>query len=132
MISMPDTNVILRYLLEDNRQQFRTVCDVFEKVRSGDARAIILESVLVECVYVLVKFYSVPRALAAEKLAAIMRYRGIENGDRVELVRALELYAGGNMDIVDCILHEKSMRSGYSLFSFDEKLKKISRSVHPR
>ncbi len=53
--------------------------DLFEKVRSGAAKALILESVLVECVYVLVKFYKVPRGEAAGKLEAILGYKGIVN-----------------------------------------------------
>lgn len=57
---IPDTNIILRYLLKDDHQLFKRASELFEKVRIGDEKVIILESVFVECVYVLKKFYQVP------------------------------------------------------------------------
>ena len=55
--SLPDTNFILRYLLRDNEEHFVEAADFFEKVRVGKEFAIISESVLVECLYVLTKHY---------------------------------------------------------------------------
>ena len=54
--TLPDTNVILRYLLADVPEQFTTAKEFFEKVRTGVEPAVISESVLVECLYVLTKF----------------------------------------------------------------------------
>jgi predicted nucleic-acid-binding protein len=125
MIYLPDTNTILRYLLADNPVQFETAFELFEKIREGDERAIILESVIVECIYVLVKFYKIPRHIAAEKLKAFLSYRGICNTDRDLLVKALKLFSEKNLDIVDCILFEKSGDENFILFTFEEKLLKL-------
>ena len=52
-ILLPDTNTILRYLLKDIPDLFKKANDVFELVRLGERQAIILESVVLESVYVL-------------------------------------------------------------------------------
>lgn len=48
-----DTNVILRYLLNDHPQQFQMAEAIMAKVISGEVTAYILDCVLAECVYVL-------------------------------------------------------------------------------
>lgn len=52
---LPDTNVLLRYLLKDDPEQFSRAEEFFERIREGKERAILLEGVLVECLYVLTK-----------------------------------------------------------------------------
>ncbi len=105
---LPDTNVILRYLLADEPQYHEKAARFFEKVRTGAEKAVILESVLVECVYVLTKFYKVPKEEAAGKLRDLMHYKGIANADRAELAEALSLFSRKpSLGIVDCILSAK-------------------------
>lgn len=120
---LPDTNTILRYLLEDEPRLYEKAAKVFEKVRTGEERVLILESVLVECVYVLTKFYKVPKKEASAKLQELLHYRGVMNDDRDELVEALTTFADkSSLDIVDCILCAKAKKSNMSLFTFDEAL----------
>lgn len=125
---LPDTNVILRYLLEDNPGLYKRAKELFENVRVGDEKAIILEGVLVECVYVLLKFYKVPKEETAAKLKGLLHYKGIVNDDKEELIEALTVFTEKNIDIVDCILFVKARHNKMALFSFDEKLNKIYRS----
>jgi predicted nucleic-acid-binding protein len=121
---LPDTNTILRYLLKDDIKLYEESTKFFEKVRVGNEKIIILESVLVECVYVLTKFYNVPKAETAERLKELLLYKGITNHDKKALVAALTMFATKNIDIVDCILCEKAKGYNMSLFTFDEDLKK--------
>lgn len=122
---LPDTNVILRYLLADAPEFYEKAQRLFEKIRVGDEKAVILESVLVECVYVLTKFYKVPKAEAAGRLKELLLYKGVANSDKDDLIAALSIYADTNtLDIVDCVLSAKSKSSGMTMVTFDEKLKK--------
>jgi len=127
---LPDTNTILRYLLEDEPDLYQRAAKVFEKLRTGDEKAIILESVLVECVYVLTKFYKVPKKETSSRLSALLHYRGIMNDDRNELIEALTIFAERpSLDIVDCILCVKAKKPNISLFTFDKALKNYSKRV---
>lgn len=127
MTTLPDTNAIIRYLIGDIPAQYKTAEAFFEKVRKGSEKAFILESVLVECVYVLTKYYGVPRPEVSEKLSSLLHYKGIVNHDDNELLKALALYAVKSIDIVDCILYAKFRGQNHRLFSFDEKLIKMKR-----
>ncbi|MDO8743941.1 MAG: PIN domain-containing protein [Candidatus Brocadiaceae bacterium] len=120
---LPDTNMILRYLLGDEPRLYEKAAKIFEKVRIGEEKVVILESVLVECIYVLTKFYKVPKKEASAKLQELLHYRGVANDDRDELIEALTTFAEKtSLDIVDCILCAKAKNSNMSLFTFDEAL----------
>lgn len=120
--TLPDTNVILRYLLADIPAQFAEAEVFFEKVRNGGAKALLLESVVVECVYVLTKYYQVPRARVVESLTELLQYKGIVNPDKDALVAGLRLYGDNALDVVDCLLLARAEASGRRVFSFDKKL----------
>ena len=127
--SLPDTNILIRYLMRDDEALYLRAKEFFDKVKEGSTRAVILESVVAECVYVLTKIYNAPRNKAAQSLIDILHYKGIANLDRTELIRALTLFYERNIDIVDCILIvKKASGPNTSLFSFNSELNKMSKS----
>ena len=126
--NLPDTNIIIRYLTRDVESLFIKAKDFFDKVKDGNAKAIVLESVIAESIYVLTKIYKVPKNKAAQSLIDILRYKGIANDDQKELILALSLFSERNIDIVDCILCVKAAGPGTALVSFDSELNKLSES----
>lgn len=125
--SLPDTNTIVRYLVADDPALAAKAKDFFDKVKNGSVRAVILESVLAECVYVLTKIYKVPKNHTADSLIDILHYKGIVNNDRQELIKALSLFSERGLDIVGCILCAKAASAGDHLFTFDADLNKLAR-----
>lgn len=125
MIYYIDTNAILRYLLKDNIEQFNKANVIFEKAREGDLYIVVLESVLVECIYVLMKFYKVPKNEIVSKLETLLNYKGVKNSDKTELLKALQIFKEKNIAIVDCIIYVKAKQSQSNIFTFDEKLLKL-------
>jgi predicted nucleic-acid-binding protein len=113
----------------DDHLQHVKAKEFFDKVKHGSIKAIILESVITECVYVLTRIYKVPRDRAAGSLIDLMRYKGIANDDQQELIRALTLFSEQGLDIVDCILCSKTVSSGDHLFTFDADLNKLMRRI---
>lgn len=128
-IVLPDTNTILRYLLKDVSDQFAQASDFFERVRSGAEKTVILESVLVECVYILTKYYKVNKKEAAVVLAGLLSYKGVVNRDKTILTNALNLFAAENLDVVDCVLASKASGIGARIFTFDKDLRKKADAV---
>ncbi len=124
-----DANVILRYLLADHPEFSSQAAAFFEQVRNGEAAAFIPEGVLVECVYVLMKFYAVPRPEVAAKLSQVISYRGIVNSDREILLEALALFARHVVDIVDAIVFVTAQHHGWATFSFDKDIRKLEREA---
>ena len=120
-----DTNWILRYLLRDDEALFLRASAVLDKVKTGDEKVIIPESVLAECTYILIKIYKVDRPTLADKLRGLFDYKGVVNSDKKDLIDALLLFGHTNLSIVDCILCAKSKNRRLSLFTFDKTLQKL-------
>jgi predicted nucleic-acid-binding protein len=129
---LPDTNVVLRYLLRDIPEQFTQAADFFEQVRTGGKKVVFLESVLVECIYILTRYYNVPKKEAAEALAGLMHYKGVVNSDKAALSSALALYGENNLDPVDCVLLARARHDAMQVFSFDKALVKAAAKAPSR
>ena len=103
-----DTNVILRYLMADH-EKFRPKAKAFMvEVSQEKTRAEIPAVVIAECVYVMEKFYKIPRLEIADTLGRILNFSGIVNPDKSEILKALIKYEESNADIVDCLLAASS------------------------
>jgi predicted nucleic-acid-binding protein len=121
---LPDTNTVLRYLMRDVAEQYELAATFFDQVRTGKKTVLILESVLVECVYILTKFYQVPKKEAAEVLGGLLQYKGVVNQDKAALSAALALYSEKNLDLLDCVLIAQAHHASAQIFSFDAELNK--------
>ena len=119
-----DTNVVLRYLLGDH-PEFSPKAQAFMfDVSKGVKKAEILNVVIVECIYVMEKYYEIPKTEIVEKLSGILNFSGIVNPDRSEILEALLKYENSNIDIVDCILAACSSPEKV-VISFDKDMKKL-------
>jgi predicted nucleic-acid-binding protein len=125
--TLPDTNAILRYLLHDSEEQFVEANAFFENVRAGKTSCIISESVLVECQYILAKYYQVSRNAISGNLTTLLQYKGIANQDREVLLGALALFVETSLDPVDCLLAARSKVSGNPVLTFDKALNRVIR-----
>lgn len=119
---LPDTNVLLRYLLDDEPSQSSRAREFWETIRDGSSRAVLTEGVLMECVYVLQRFYKVPRDRIATSLAAVLAYKGLSREDVSLFDRALEIYSAVNLDFVDCLLAARQEAGAWEVLSFDQGL----------
>ena len=119
-----DTNVVLRYLLGDH-PEFSPKAEAFMfDVSQGVKKVAILDVVIVECIYVMEKYYEIPKTEIVEKLSGILNFSGIVNPDRSEILEALLKYENSNIDIVDCILAARSSPEKV-VISFDKDMKKL-------
>lgn len=119
-----DTNTILRYLLKDVPDLYEKAEGLFRKVQTGEQGIEITEGVLAEVVYVLLKFYRVPKKETVETLSAFLLYKGIAGRSRAEYLQALRLFGQTNLDFVDCLLAAKAKACKLDLFTFDKDLLK--------
>jgi predicted nucleic-acid-binding protein len=125
--SLVDTNVILRYLLQDYAALFKKASAILEEVKTGERKVIILESVLTECVYVLLKVYKIGRPAIADSLRTLFHYKGIVNPDKLDLIDSIGIFSQTNLSFVDCILCAKSKNNAMPLYTFDEGLARAAR-----
>ncbi len=75
-----------------------------------------------ECVYVLQRFYKVPRARIVSSLTDILGYKGLEREGLAIYEAALSTYSESSLDFVDCLLAAREAAGQGKVFSFDDKL----------
>ena len=122
--SLIDTNVILRYLLDDHDVHSPKAKIFMAEVFAGTKKAKILDVVIQECIYALEKHYKIPRNEISTKLSGILNFSGIINADRSEILEALLKYGSTSIDIVDCILAAHSSTE-MVVISFNDDMKKL-------
>lgn len=115
-----DTNVILRYLLNDNEELSSKATEIID---NNDI--FIPTEVIVEASYVLKKVYNVHKEKIFEAIKLLINMEGIsfQNRDTIEL--AFKTYSEENLDIVDCMLFAYSKNEKYNVATFDKKLNKL-------
>ncbi|MCD6272031.1 MAG: PIN domain-containing protein [Deltaproteobacteria bacterium] len=119
-----DTNIILRYLLDDHKVHSPKAKAFMAELFTGTKKAEIPDVVIVECIYTLDKYYKIPRSEISAKLSGILNFSGIVNFDRSELLEALLKYDSTSIDIADCILAAHSSPEKV-VISFDNDMKKL-------
>jgi predicted nucleic-acid-binding protein len=102
-----DSNFILRYLLNDNPEQYKQAKLIFDEARSGKVQICLEQVVFVEVIFVLTSFYKVLKEKIVEIMHSLLSYKGI-NTEKELLSAALDLYKTHNIHIVDSIIAAKA------------------------
>jgi len=117
-----DTNVLVRYLVEDDPTQ----TDRAEAVlRSG--AVLVPNTVLLETAWVLRTGYRFDRAAIAGGISKLLGLPGVQAEDSATAGRALEWYARG-LDFADA-LHLASSGQAEAFATFDRALRRKARTV---
>jgi predicted nucleic-acid-binding protein len=121
MAFLIDTNLIIRFLAGDHREHLRIATEIFSKIERGEMEAEILHGVLMEALFVMVKFYRLPKREVIDDLKRILLLRGI-TGEKALLVETLNIMEAESIDFVDALICGKSRFQNYGVLSFDEDL----------
>jgi predicted nucleic acid-binding protein len=116
-----DANVILRFFLEDDEQQFPKAKALIQRLELGRDEVLLTELVFAEVVWVLNKVYEVPRPVIAEQFTKLMSYAGIKTLESKEIFsESLRLYARHTIDIQDIFLALLSKRNDCTVVTFNK------------
>ena len=123
-----DTDVIIRLLTKDDLKKQDEAAALFEAVAAGKLKVAAPDTVIADAVYVLSspRLYNLPRSEVCELLAPLVRLPGfrVENGNAV--LRALELYAGTNVDFGDALIVAAMEQAGSQIvYSYDTHFDRI-------
>ncbi len=124
-IHVIDTNVVLRFLLADHAQLFERASKLMSEVQAGKRKAYLAESVLAECIFVLTKFYKVPKEEAAARLGELLDYKGFTGNHSPILKQSLAIFAAHKIDFVDATVLAIARHNGWHLETFDKALAKL-------
>ena len=119
-----DTNVIVRFLVDSplaGKKIWEDLISFFTKIEEGSLRVFLPDIVLFQAFFVLTSHYRVSPSLAADKLAGLISFRGMEMDRKDVMVRCLMEVKEGEKDIVDAYIFAFSKASGLKrVYSFDK------------
>jgi predicted nucleic-acid-binding protein len=116
-MSLIDTNIILRYLLNDIYEQSELAR---LELKSGNVK--ILTQVVAEIIYVLSKIYKINRKEISENLLKIFSLDGVIVENEEIVVFAVAEYGNSKLDFVDELLYAHSKIRGTMVKTFDSGL----------
>jgi len=120
MVSLIDTNVIIRFLAADIEEQHLRSVDMMRQIHTGKLKVEILSEVLMEVLFVMVKFYKETEKDVIKNLQSLLRLEGVVNKDKFILIETLNLMQKKNIDYVDALICTKNILQGYGKISFDK------------
>lgn len=118
-----DTNVLVRYLVEDDAKQTATAAALIDRVIADDETLFISDVVVCETVWMLSVSYDFRRKEIADVLRNLLRTRHLTFRDTHQLIRALEAYEAGKGDFADYLIREHARAAGCdTVATFDRVL----------
>lgn len=119
-----DTNLLLRYYLKDNPEQFEAVMNLFLQIEGGKFKAYTSSIIFLEVSYVLKSIYKLPLPEITDILDSIFTIRGITVLEKTNTKLALLFLKKYKIKFTDCLIASQ-LASNTVLVSFDEELHKI-------
>ncbi|MEI7738883.1 MAG: type II toxin-antitoxin system VapC family toxin [Betaproteobacteria bacterium] len=119
-----DTNVLVRYIMQDEVKQSAKATKLIESLNSDNIGYITTVSVI-ELYWVLTSSYALSEEQVAQALEMILRTRQflVERADQV--MRALRIFGDGRADFADCLIERSASGAGCNMtVTFDVKAAK--------
>jgi len=99
-----DANVILRFLLADDRSHSPKAKALFEQAHAGKLSLAISHVTLAEVTWVLLSYYEFERTKLARTLRELVLHEGVEVDDSDVILDAFDRFAKVNVDFIDCYM----------------------------
>lgn len=124
-----DTNILIRFLTNDDPEKRARATALFEKVEQGELKVIVPVVVIAETVYVLSspRLYHLPREQVFGMLDRLVRLPNFRARNKRAVTNALDLYLNSNLDFEDAFLVVSMLQSGSkNLYSFDTGFDRVA------
>jgi predicted nucleic acid-binding protein len=121
-----DTNLIVRYLVQDHERHAKAAGRLFDACDRGDVVIVVLPAVLAECVFVLESFYGHPRGDIASALGRLISSPGVEISGAAINLDALGRCRRTKIHFVDCLLAATAAAEDTPIASFDQDFRKFT------
>jgi predicted nucleic-acid-binding protein len=120
-----DTNVLLRFLLDDHAELSQAAAGLFQQAADGKCLLILTDLGVAEAVWVLTSYYKLERQAVAESLAKMIVKAGIQCPTKESVLDALTRFKASKCDFSDCYLAAQASALGVAVASFDKDMKKF-------
>lgn len=120
-----DTNVLVRFLVEDDLKQTERAAALIEAAVAADERLYVSDVVLCELVWVLGAAYGFRRSEIAAALSELARARHLRFDSSDRITRCVRAFEDGRGDFADYLIREHAREAGCDqVATFDRVLLK--------
>lgn len=127
-----DTNVVVRWIVQDDAEQSAAASRLFDRAVLDGARLHVPVVVVVETAWVLARFYGFTRRQIFDALSALVTAEELHLEHTAAIVDALAAYRDGRGDFADYLIRTWAQsRGALPVATFDRKLLGDDSFVHP-
>ncbi len=121
-----DTNVLVRYIMQDEPKQARKANTLIESL-AQQAPGYVPVVVVLELFWVLTKSYELTRQQVAQAIELLLRAEELMVDRAEHVARALRLYQSSTADFADCLIERIAASAGCErTMTFDVKAAKAA------
>ena len=121
-----DTNVLVRYLMQDDPSQSAKAAQLIESL-TLDAPGFIPVVAVLELSWVLTSSYGLTREQFSQALDAILRTKEFVVDRADQVFRALRIFKATSADIADCLIERRAAAAGCDrTMTFDMDAAKVA------
>ena len=121
-----DTNVLVRFLVRDDQNQFEKARKLLKREVSNGRRVFINQLVLLETEWVLRTRYGLAKTQMLETISGLLDASDIQLEDEPAVEEALFIWRDANADFSDCLIGARNRRLGCrATVTFDTKASKL-------
>ena len=119
-----DTNVLLRYIAQDDVRQAAAATRLIEQTLSPAKRGLVSLVALLEAVWVMESRYAADAPTVAAILADLLDTASLEVQDATAVNAAVQRYARGGADLHDCLIVSLAAQRKARVVTLDAKAAK--------
>ncbi|GAB6485388.1 MULTISPECIES: PIN domain-containing protein [Bacillus cereus group] len=129
-----DTNVIVRFLTNDDEEQSKKAFEIFKRAVNQEITLFLTPIVIIECTWVLgMKRYGYSHEEIADNLITIITSPGVKTLESDVVLKALHEYKTNKIDFADAYLAAVSTKNGVPCLTWNSKdFKKCTGVEHYR
>jgi uncharacterized protein len=126
-----DTNVFLRFLLNDHPQFSSSATSLFKRSEMGKINLWTSDMVVAELVWTLESYYKYSKKGICESLTNLLSLKGLSVDNRTLILTALDLYKDKNVDFIDAYSFLTAKLQNIKIISFDHDFDKLGQRIDP-
>lgn len=121
-----DTNIFLRYLLNDHPDHSPRAKALVEQIERGELEAQVAEIVVFETVFTLDRTHRIPKPRIRDSLLTLLALPGLILPGKRRFDRIFEIYVGQNLPFGDAYIAAEMERNGATqIVSFDREFERL-------
>lgn len=122
-----DTNVFLRFFVQDDPEKATKVRKVFERAKEGTIELVTEPFIIIELAYAFSSYFKLPKNEICDKLRSILTLPFITVREREDIATALNVYEEHGVDFIDAFLFVKTKKKEkMTILSFDKDFDKLT------